>query len=217
MALSYPLSYAQFLGVLRMEEVTFLLSHPQEHTRLGDGTVISASLGASLWTGTVRLAQANHPRHAQMEALIGLMDQPGATFLCHDPRYLGPASDPTGAILGSRTITIHSVASTMRELRLTGLPSGYVLSAGDMLGFQYGSNPVRYALHRIVVGGTASSGGLTPLVEVVPNLRPGAVAGLSVQLVRPACKARLLPEPTYGAGRQALSRRASFDFIQTLR
>lgn len=215
--LSYPLTYAQFLGALRAEEVTFRLSHPQEHTRLGDGTVISASLGASLWSGTIRLAQANHPRHAQMEALIGLMDQPGASFLCHDPRYLGPAGDPTGAILGSRTITIHSVAGTMRELRITGLPVGYVLAAGDMLAFQYGSNPVRHALHRIVVGGTASSGGLTPLLEVVPNLRPGAVAGLSVQLVRPACKARLLPEPSYGAGRQALSRGASFDFIQTLR
>jgi hypothetical protein len=215
--LSYPLNYAQFLGALRVEDVTFRLSHPQEHTRLGDGTVISASLGASLWTGTIRLAQANHPRHAQMEALLALMDQPGASFLCHDPRYFGPANDPTGSILGSRTVTIHSIASTMRELRLTGLPSGYVLSAGDMLGFQYGSTPVRYALHRIVVGGTASSGGLTPLLEVVPNLRPGAVAGLTVSLIRPACKARLLPEPAYGAGRQALSRGASFDFIQTLR
>jgi hypothetical protein len=215
--LSYPLSHAQFLGALRVEEVMFQLSHPQEHTRLGDGTVISASLGASLWTGTIRLAQANHPRHAQMEALIALMDQPGATFLCHDPRYLGPANDPTGAIFGSKTVTIHSVASNMRELRITGLPVGYVLSAGDMLGFQYGSSPVRHALHRIVVGGMASSGGLTPMLEVVPNLRPGAAAGLTVSLVRPACKARLLPDPTYGAGRQALSRGASFDFIQTLR
>ena len=217
MALTYPLSYAQFLGALRIEEVTFRLSHPQEHTRLGDGTVISASLGATLWTGSIRLAQANHPRHAQMEALLGLMDQPGATFLCCDPRHVGPASDPTGSILGSRTVTIHSVSSNMRELRLAGLPSGYILSAGDMLGFQYGANPVRHALHRIVVGATASSTGLTPLIEVVPNLRSGAVAGLTVSLIRPACKARLLPEPTYGSGRQALSRGASFEFIQTLR
>lgn len=217
MALSYPLTYVQFLGALRVEEVTFRLSHPQEHTRLGDGTVISASLGASLWTGTIRLAQANHARHAEMEALIALMDQPGATFLCHDPRYLGPANDPSGATFGSRTVTIHSVASNMRELLLTGLPAGYVLSAGDMLGFQYGSNPVRHALHRIVIGGTASSSGLTPMLELVPNLRPGAVAGLTVSLIRPACKARLLPEPNYGSSRQALSRGASFDFIQTLR
>jgi hypothetical protein len=217
MALTYPLSFAQFLGALRVEEVTFRLSHPQEHTRLGDGTVISASLGASLWTGTIRLAQANHPRHAQMEALLALMDQPGASFLCHDPRYVGPASDPTGSVLGSRTVTIHTVASNMRELRITGLPSGYLLSPGDMLGFQYGSSPVRHALHRIVVGGTASGSGLSPLLEVVPNLRPGAVAGLVVSLVRTACKARLLPEPTYGSGRQAISRGASFDFIQTLR
>ena len=86
-----------------------------------------------------------------------------------------------------------------------------------MLAFQYGSNPVRHALHRIVVGGTASGSGLSPMLEVVPNLRPGAVAGLAVSLVRPTCKARVLPDPTYGSGRQALSRGASFDFIQTLR
>ena len=217
MALNFPLSYPQLLGALRIEEVTFRLSHPQEHTRLSDGTVISASLGASLWTGTMRLAQANHPRHAHMEALVALMDQPGATFLCHDPRYLGPASDPAGVILGNRTVTIHTVASTMRELRLTGLPSGYVLSPGDMLGFQYGTTPVRYAMHRIVVGGTASSIGLGPMIEVIPSLRTGAAEGIEVSLIRPACKARLLPEPTYGSGRQALSRGASFDFIQTLR
>ena len=217
MALTYPLTHAQFLGALRIEEVTFRLSQPQEHTRLGDGSVISASLGAALWTGSIRLAQASHPHHAGMEALIALMDQPGATFLCHDPRQIGPAGDPTGAILGPATPTIHSLAANMRELRVTGLPSGYVLSAGDMLSFQYGASPVRYALHRIVVGGTASSGGLTPMLEVVPNLRAGAVAGLSISLIRPACKARLLPDPTYGAGRQGLSRGASFDFIQTLR
>jgi hypothetical protein len=217
MVLTYPLGYGQFLGALRVEEVTFRLSHPQEHTRLGDGTVISASLGASLWTGTIRLAQADHQRHAQMEALLALMDQPGATFRCHDPRYIGPASDPAGVILGSRTVTIHTVASNMRELRITGLPSGYVLSSGDMLAFQYSSSPVRYALHRIVVGGIASGTGLSPLLEVVPNLRPGAVAPLPVSLVRPACKARLLPDPGYGSGRQVISRGASFDFIQTLR
>ena len=217
MALTYPLPYTQFLGALRVAEVTFRLSHPQEHTRLGDGTVISASLGASLWSGTIRLTQANHPRHAQMEALLALMDQPGATFLCHDPRQIGPVNDPTGSILGSRSVMIHSVASNLRELRLTGLPFGYALSTGDMLAFQYGNDPVRYALHRIAVGGSASSTGLTPKLEVVPNLREGAVAGLTVSLVRPACKARLLPEPAYGSGRQALSRGASFDFIQTLR
>jgi hypothetical protein len=84
-------------------------------------------------------------------------------------------------------------------------------------GGQYGSTPVRYALHRVVIGCTASSSGLTPMLEPVPNLRPGAVAGLTVSLIRPACKARLMPEPSYGSGRQTLSRGASFEFIQTLR
>jgi len=49
------------------------------------------------------------------------------------------------------------------------------------------------------------------------KIRTGAVAGLTVSVIRPACKARLLPGPAYGFGRQANSRGASFDFIQTLR
>ena len=217
MALSYPLSYEDFLGALPVEEVTFGLSQAQEHTRLADGSVISASLGAALWTGTMGLAAASHGNHRAVEALLALLDQPGASFLCHDPRYLGPASDPSGTVLGDRTVTVHSVNANMRELRLAGLPSAYGLAPGDMLAFAYGADPVRYALHRIVVGGSASDAGLSPSLEVVPVLRNGAASGLTVSLLRPACKARLLPNPAYGSGRQALTRGASFGFIQTLR
>ena len=169
MALSYPLGFAQFLGALRVEEVTFRLSHPQEHTRLGDGTIISASLGASLWTGSIRLVQANHPRHAQMEALIALMDQPGATFLCHDPRKIGPAGVPTGASLSSHTVVIHSVAANLRELRITGLPTGYFAGSRRHALIPIWEQPNTLCPPPHHCGRRASSSGLTPLLEVVPT------------------------------------------------
>lgn len=217
MSLTFPLSQAAFLDQLRIAEVRFQLSHPQSHTRLAGGSVISISLGTPLWTGSFVLDHAPHPRHAQMEALIALLDQPGASFLCHDPRQTGPASDPEGVILGTAAPLLHSIAPSQQALRIAALPPFYQLGAGDMLGFTYGAAPLRHALHRIVSGGTASAGGLSPEITVVPQLRPGAAPGLPVTLIRPPCQARLLPDPGYGSGRQVLSRDARFGFIQILR
>ena len=61
--------------------------------------------------------------------------------------------------------------------------------------FNTAAAPCRRALHRIVVDGTALSTGLTPMLEVVPNLRAGAVAGLA----RFAAPPRLQGKTTAGA------------------
>lgn len=75
---------------------------------------------------------------------------------------------------------------------------------------------MHYARHRIVIGGTASSTGLSPMLDLVHTHRAGAVARLAVSLIQPACKVRLLPELSYGSGRQGLSRGSSIAFMQTL-
>ena len=75
MALTYPLSYTQFLGALRVAEVTFRLSDPQEHTRLGDGTVISASLGGGICSNLAAGWLIDHvgPAAPQIYGGIGAM------------------------------------------------------------------------------------------------------------------------------------------------
>lgn len=77
----------------------------------------------------------------------------------------------------------------------------------------------RYALHRVVDPTvTAAAGGLTPFFEVTPYIRPGAVTGAAVTLLRAYCKAQLI----FGSvapmeGRHTLFEGQSFGFMQTLR
>lgn len=115
-------------------------------------------------------------------------------------------------------VTLTAVSTDRREVSFSGLPSGYVLSPGDMFAFTYGSNPTRYAMHRIVAGSTASGLGTTSdnPAEVVPPLRDGFTLGAAVTLVRPAFKA-IISRPQYGTRQGVITSGASFDFVQTLR
>jgi len=126
-----------------------------------------------------------------------------------------PRHDPFGAALAGHTPTIHALAPGGRELRLAGLPPGYVLSVGDFLSFSYGSNPTRYALHQVATLSIADGAGITPLTEVMPPVRPGAATGTVVVLVRPFMKAVLIPGDPGRAGVKFVDG-LTLDFIQTL-
>jgi hypothetical protein len=150
--------------------------------------------------------------------MLDLLRRAGASFLCHDRARPWPRADWQGATLTGFNPVLHNVAANARELRLGGLPPGYALSRRDALAFSYGTNPVRFALHRLVGPVVADGSGLTPLVEVVPNLRPGWTAGAAVQLVKPACKAIVVPKSFQPGRRKArMTTGASFRWQQTLR
>jgi hypothetical protein len=199
---------------LKIAEAAFSLSVPVRVNRLAGGEMIPASLGASLWQGTVTLVQGYHRTAAPNEAAIMRLQRPGVTFLAYDSRFNGPDYDPTGSILGAATPTVHTITGT--ALRITGLPSGYTIRRGDLIGWTYGTSPVRYAVHRAWTPvSVASAGGLTPLIEVEPLIRPGTPVGAAVSLIRPRIRAQLL-SPSYGAGRPLITAGAVLPFIQTL-
>lgn len=216
-ALTFPLALNAFFDTLDIADVTFEAPEPINMSRTAGGEVIKSSLGPALWQGSVSLLPGSPEDIAAIEALLSLVGRPGASFMVYDPRKSGPRADPTGSILGASTPTLESVDADMRRLSIEGLPNGYVLSPGDMLAFTYGSNPTRYALHRIIVGATADGLGVTPLFEVTPMIRTGATAGAAVTLVKPACKAVLKDAASYGGGQFGVSSGPSFEFIQTLR
>jgi hypothetical protein len=205
-----------FFGGIKVASARLTLSEPQETNRLADGSILKASLGAALWQGELSLIPGYHVDQGAIEVRLAKLLRAGQTFLAYDTRYDGPASDPDGIILGSNTPTIHTLNGDNRRLRVTGLPAGYQLTAGDWIGWTYGSNPVRYALHRIETDATASSAGLTPLFAVEPFIRPGITVGAAVTLVRPPIKA-VMTQADYGAARPVITDGASFSFIQTLR
>lgn len=218
MAISFPLSIEQFADRLAITEVKWRLQEQQEYSGLGSGEVLAADLGPSLWMGDVRLAVGYHDDVADIQAMVETLDGSINSFFLYDPRKTFPRDDPDGSKLGASVPRIYVIGANNKSLALKGLPNGYVLSRGDFLSFDYGTNPVRRAFHRIVETVTAGSNGNTIEFEVRPHLRPGVVMDLAVTLVKPAAKVIMVPN-TFdpGAGRAVVTDGMSFQVVQTLR
>lgn len=218
MPLSFPLSVAGFMDILPVKDMTFELTEAVETEETAGGEILTAELGTRLWQGEISLADMLPDEADHALAMLDLLRRAGASFLCHDRARPWPRADWQGASLTGFNPVLHSVAANARELRLGGLPPGYALSRRDALAFSYGTNPARFALHRLVGPTAADGSGLTPLVEVVPNLRPGWSAGAVVQLVKPACKAIVVPKSFQPGRRKArMTTGVSFRWQQTLR
>lgn len=219
MALASPLTTAQFWDKLqRIAQVQVWLNEPARIDRTAGGVVLKASLGAAVWRASLTLYDDPlWDRAAEVEALIALAARPGMAFLAYDPRKPYPASDPDGSVLGAAVPQISALDANNRELSLSDLPAGYVLTPGDLIGFEYGSSPTRYALHRLVSGATADGTGAAGPVEVTPPIRPGASTGTAVTLVRPVMKAVLEPDPQYGGAVPGVVQGARLGLVQTVR
>lgn len=216
MALVFPLSLEAFADKLRMVSAPFILEEQQELSGLGGGEILAAGLAPDRWTTPVTLKPMIHTQAREIQALIESLRGALQTFYLYSPTNCYPAFDPGGIILGSASPVVHTIGSNNKSLRINGLPSGYRLSAGDLLAFDYGVNPTRRALHRVVEAVVASGAGLTPAFEIVPPLRPGLVTGAAVALKKPAAKMVRVPKSlsVSHAGRFST---ISFQAIQTFR
>lgn len=214
--ISFPWAIEDFFAGLRVASITFALPEALRQEETQGGEIITAALGQRLWGGTITLTQGYHDDIAATDARLSILREAGRSFLVYPRHKEFPRADPGGAILGASAPIIHALPSA-REIQISGLPSGYVISPGDFLSFAYGTSPVRQALHQVVVGATASAGGVTPALEVTPAIRPGAAVGAALRLVRPFCKAVFVPgsyrEPAFAA---RLGSGPSFSFRQTL-
>lgn len=218
MALTFPLARETFFDLLPVQRSTFDCPEQVEIARTGGGEILPADFGPRLWSGEVMLGRLMRAEAAPIQALLSVLRGAGASFLAYDIATPAPQADPDGSGLSGVTPLILALPPDARELRLTGLPVGYVLTAGDYLGFSYGSAPVRRALHRVVSGVVADGTGQTVAFEVTPPLRPGAAVGAVVSLINPVCKARLIPGSVNpGTVARFHVEGISFQFIQTLR
>jgi hypothetical protein len=218
MSLSFPLSLSDFFGDLKVGSISFDLPESMVATgTTGSGEILTADTGTRLWAGEVQMAPMSYDDAEAVSAKISTLRQAGRSFFVYNMAKPGPRFDPNGAALDGATPQIKTVASDNRELTLKGLPYGYVLSPGDYLGFAYGGNPTRYALHDLVSGGTANgSGEMT--VEVSSFLRPGAAGNADITLIRPFCKAVLVPgSVSRGVAAGQFITGIKFNWRQTLR
>ena len=218
MALTFPLAAAEFFDTLKVSQMTFDCPEQVQVARTGGGEILPANIGPRLWTGEVSLVHHRFYVAAPVLAMISALREPGASFLAYDLTAPAPQSDPDGVALATVTPLILALPSDARMLSLKGLPSGFVLTAGDYLGFSYGTNPVRRALHRVVSGVVAGGTGQTAAFEVTPPRRPGAAINAAVSLIKASCKARIVPgSVSSGAAAAGITSGITFKFMQTLR
>lgn len=218
MALSSPLTVAQFWGDLCIVQASLTLHEPVEINQTRSGDVITASLGDAVWRGSVVLGREDDPGEAaRIEALLALLSRPGMAFLAYDPRKPFPAADPAGRVLGMAEPTIKTLNSNRRELSLANLPAGYVLRAGDLIGWEYGASPTRYGLHRLLEDVIADGSGDTVEFEVTPFIADAVTTSTAVSLIKPVFKAVLDAPPEYGSASAGIFPGAQFSFVQTLR
>ena len=218
MAVSFPRSVASLADRLKISSVRWILQEQQEFSGLGSGEFLVADLAPRFWKADVSFATMSNDDAADFQADIETLDGAINAFYLYDPRKMFPRSDPDGSILGASAVQIATLGANNKSLSLSGLPSGYVLSKGDLFHFDYGASPVRRALHRIVETVVAGEAGVSPVFEVRPHFLPGVAAGLAIKLVKPAAKMRIVPG-SFDAGTGALggiTSGMSFQAMQTL-
>ena len=216
MVQSFPMPLAEFWSPLRVASLSLGLPAAAEMSRTAGGEITIAELGARLWSARVTLAPIGIESAAALQVKLRLLQRAGATLFVSPRIGDYPARDPNGVIAASNA-TIASLPVGNQTLSLAGLPSGYTLSAGDYLSFSYG-NPAIQAFHQLVGDARAEAAGIVPAFEIVPQLRPGALVGASVTLVKPAFRALMLPG-SLNEGSLQRTRLAgiTFDLIQTLK
>lgn len=214
MAIIYPYGLSVLADLLVIESIVWSIRRNDEMSGSGDGRTWQAELAPPLWTADVTLSLGYQGALKQVAALLRKLHGGQEAFYLFDPTSPYPQADPTGSILGSSTVLLHTVGLNNRSLRLKGLPNGYVLTLGDKLQITYGEDPTRNAFLEVSETVTASSGGVTPAFEVFPHLPVGLVADLPVTLIKPACK-MMLPEGfNPGTSRTIVTEGASFRAIQ---
>jgi hypothetical protein len=214
MALSYPLSLAQFFHGLRLLDMSFDLDEAMTYSETGGGELLRARRGVQLWSGQIRLAPGPLVAAEAMRAKIDVLRRPGASFLIGHPVMRRPQADPTGSLFGGATLSVHARVNA-REISIAGGVSGAQLSAGDHMSIALPGG--RFAYFRIVVGAAFSALGRAT-VEVSPDLPASVGVGNPVTVILPHLKAVIRPgshagpvlRPSRVAGEQ------SFSWVQTL-
>ena len=206
MAISFPVILDDFFNDLVISSMSFELGENVEIEETASGEILTSTVGARLWFGSVVVSRGKHSSREHMRARLDLLRRPGASFLVGHPFAKFPQSAPSGTGFGA--ITVNSRVSS-RELTLVGVPAAG-LTAGDHISIEFATG--KFSYHRIVTGGTTGN------IEVNPDLPAGVSSGNTVTAINPYLKAIIRPGNTDQSNLTParISGEFVFDWVQTM-
>jgi hypothetical protein len=203
MTISYPREMPSVGGIngqsFEIQRIDYL--SPELNGQIG-----AVSAGFPIWVATWNLQAAlTEASSGVWRAWVSSLRGPMRRFYGMDLTRRLPLKYPAGfgglARAGGGSFpgsaTSWSVDETGSVLTLYGLPAGFALSAGDMIGFRWGASPQRRTCVRALEPLSASSSGALT-VEIEPAL-PFIVPPTAVAYLQDAaCLMRLTPETRIG-------------------
>lgn len=217
MAITYPYSLAAFADLLRYSSVVWDIKRNDLISGQGSGRIWQAEMARPLWMAVMELPLMYSAEAKSIAALIRKLHGSQEMFFISDPLSPFPASDPTGSLLGSASVSVASIGSDNASIALKGLPSGYKLTIGDKLEASFGSSPTRYAFLEVSETVVANGSGVTPEFGVFPHIPVGLVANIAVKLKKPACLMKMMPQSHRpGTAQKHLTDGAGFTAIQAV-
>ena len=214
-AITFPIPQANLGDLLPVQIVDWQPQHFQEMSQGGNGEFLVADLAPRLWVGQVTLRPLLNTVARGWRAKLDAMDGGLRTMYLANPLGWYPALDPGGSILAASAPVIGVIETNRKELSITGLPAGYVISSGDFFAVAY-SGGTRRGLFQFVGEGTANGMGTLAAIEVRPHIQAGITAGLAIMLKKPAAKVKIVPGTLNSAMHNANRTRISFSVRQTL-
>lgn len=167
MTISFPRTDIMSLVRYSADTQPLQLVSRQEQSRLASGATRGKDLGPALWLGNFTTAPLPNDDASAFEAVLDSLDGIIQPFEACDLRRNLPRAHPDGVCNDG---VLLSVNANNKALSLSGLAAGQVVSVGDFLSFDFGTNR---ALHRVAETVTANSSGETAEFEVRPHIRPG--------------------------------------------
>lgn len=211
MTITYPYGVTVLADLLKIASVKWDIQRNDEMSGSGDGRVWQAELAPPLWKADVSVQIGYRDEVEQIAALLRKLHGAQESFYLYSPVRKYPLLDPTGSIVGSNEVKVHTASGA--NVRLKGLPASYKLSRGDKLQINYATS--RNYFGEVSEDVTADGSGNTAAFGIFPHLPAGLAADDLVNLKKPACKMFLMAfDPgtsdrvfTQGMTFQALERR----------
>lgn len=182
MALADPLPMSGLFDKLSpIADCTFSLRRFEEGYGAGSGQQWTAALSRPLYEVQISLQPRQRAKAAEVSAIIRALGSTGS-FLFRDPAYR-----PTNGRTAGGSPVISAVAATREAITLSGLPAGYLVTAGDRLSISYPGGRTFFAEF-------ANGGGNGVALALTAWLPVSVPVGASVNLDAPRIRVRIPPD-----------------------